>query len=167
MASNAGSVLGLLGYPLVMEPSLNLDNQGVFWTVAYGFLVVLVVASAVMLWRSAPAADAPTTVEGNEAAPPGGAPNPPVAAGGGAPETGAPLAEPVAVGMSSAPTFLRRLRWIGLAFVPSSLMLGVTAFTTALMGGSACTWTVSPAWSDRPHRIASWSRVSSNSPLNT
>jgi len=142
MASNAGSVLGLLGYPLVMEPSLNLDNQGVFWTVAYGFLVVLVVASAVMLWRSAPAADAPTTVEGNEAAPPGGAPNPPVAAGGGAPETGAPLAEPVAVGMSSAPTFLRRLRWIGLAFVPSSLMLGVTAFTTTNVTPVPLLWVI-------------------------
>ncbi len=46
------------------------DNKGVFWTVAYGSLVVLVVTSAVMLWRLVPAAGAPTTAKNAEAAPP-------------------------------------------------------------------------------------------------
>src|SRR5829696_3005082 len=78
-ASNLGSVIGLLGYPLLLEPSMLLHNQGIFWSVGYGILVVLVFASAVMLWRSSPA----TTVEQEEelAAAGGGSPNPPVAAG--------------------------------------------------------------------------------------
>src|SRR3954463_1110445 len=54
-ASNLGSVLGLLGYPLLMEPSMRLANQGLLWSVGYGVLIVLVFASAVMLWRSSPA----------------------------------------------------------------------------------------------------------------
>src|ERR687886_544079 len=51
-ASNLGSVIGLLGYPLVVEPSLRLVNQGIVWSVGYLVLVVLVFGSAVMLWRS-------------------------------------------------------------------------------------------------------------------
>ncbi len=131
-ASNLGSVIGLLGYPLLMEPSLKLHNQGIFWSIGYGVLVVLVLASAVMLWRSSPAT---TTTEREEQelaeAAGGGSPNPPVAAGGGAPETGAAaLGDSLVAGLSASPTLLRRLRWIGLAFVPSSMMLGVTAFIT-------------------------------------
>jgi hypothetical protein len=53
-----------------------------------------------------------------------------MAIGGGAPETGGPLGDSLAAGLSGGPTLLRRLRWIALAFVPSSLMLGMTAFIT-------------------------------------
>src|SRR5215210_5424683 len=55
-ASNLGSVIGLLGYPLVVEREFTLSNQGLWWSVGYGLLIILVFASAVMLWRSAPAA---------------------------------------------------------------------------------------------------------------
>src|SRR5918997_1513902 len=125
VASNLGSVIGLLGYPLLVERELSLANKGIWWSVGYGALALLVIGSAIMMWRSDVA---PTTVEDDEAEPPGGAPNAPVASGGGTPDTGAPLTEPAAE--SSAPTFLRRARWVGLTFVPSSLMLGVTAFIT-------------------------------------
>lgn len=117
-ASNLGSVIGLLGYPLVVERELTLANQGIVWTVGYGFLVVLVFASAVVLWRSAPAPE--TTQEEEE--PLSGDP----ISGGGSSQADPSLTS----GLQSSPTFLRRLRWIGLAFVPSSLMLGVTAFIT-------------------------------------
>ncbi|HLM78376.1 MAG TPA: fused MFS/spermidine synthase [Rubrobacteraceae bacterium] len=111
-ASNLGSVIGLLGYPLLVEPSLRLVSQGILWSIGYGLLVVLVFASAVVLWRSAPAASTTATTQEEE-------PGSPVAA------------EPTTTGgMAASPTLLRRLRWIGLAFVPSSLMLGVTAFIT-------------------------------------
>ena len=128
-ASNLGSVIGLLGYPLLMEPNLRLADQGVFWTLGYGILVVLVLASAVVLWRSPPPSAA--TEEGNLAATEDAAlPNLPVSTGGGTPESGAPLFDASVVGLSGSLSLLRRLRWIGLAFVPSSLMLGVTAFIT-------------------------------------
>src|ERR671932_1284380 len=51
-ASNLGSVIGLLGYPLVVEPDLRLANQGTLWSVGYLVLVGMVFGSAVMLWRS-------------------------------------------------------------------------------------------------------------------
>ncbi len=62
-ASNLGSVIGLVGYPVVVERTMSLEGQGTFWTAGYGVLVVLVLASAVALWRSpAPAAGAPSLV---------------------------------------------------------------------------------------------------------
>ncbi|MGH3146436.1 MAG: class I SAM-dependent methyltransferase, partial [Rubrobacter sp.] len=47
-ASNLGSVIGLLGYPLLVERELTLANQGLWWSAGYGLLIVLVLASAVM-----------------------------------------------------------------------------------------------------------------------
>ena len=102
-ASNLGSVLGLLAYPLAVEPSLRLADQGRLWSAGYLLLVALVLVCAGVVWRS------------------------PVRSSATAPD---PSAEAAAA--THAPlTVARRLRWIGLAFVPSSLMLGVTATLTA------------------------------------
>jgi len=121
-ASNLGSVIGLLGYPLVVERGLTLQNQGLIWSLSYGLLIVLVFASAVMLWRSTPAT--PKTREEEEAEPLAGDP----VSGGGSSQTAEPsLAAP---GLTEGVTVWRRLRWVGLTFVPSSMMLGVTAFIT-------------------------------------
>ena len=95
-ASNLGSILGLLGYPLVLERGLPLDAQGVAWTVGYVALALLLAACAATVVRSPPAEVA---AEEEERA-------------------------------DEEVTSRRRLRWVGLAFVPSSLMLGVTAFLT-------------------------------------
>src|SRR5215204_1566977 len=118
-ASNLGSVVGLLGYPLLMEPNLRLVNQGTFWSLGYALLVVLVFASAVVLWRSSTPTAAPSTTHEDESA-----------AEGGSQEMIATSGDPLTTGLSSSPTLLGRLRWVGLAFVPSSFMLGVTAFIT-------------------------------------
>ena len=121
-ASNLGSIIGLLGYPLLVERELTLDTQGIVWSVAYGLLIVLVFASAVMLWRSSPA----TAVEQEEEAAEPLAGDP--VSGGGSPQTAdSSLVDSQETG---GLTLTRRLRWIGLTFVPSSLMLGVTAFIT-------------------------------------
>src|SRR5918993_643931 len=122
-ASNLGSVIGLLGYPLLVERELTLSNQGIWWSVGYGLLVVLVFASAIMLWRSNPAPaqeqeEKPESLSGD-----------PVS-GGGSPQSAEPSLEAPAGRLSGRPTWLRRARWVGLTFVPSSLMLGVTAFIT-------------------------------------
>ena len=50
-ASNLGSILALLGYPVVIEPLLKLDEQSWAWASAYALLVVLIGACAVTLWR--------------------------------------------------------------------------------------------------------------------
>jgi hypothetical protein len=119
-ASNLGSIIGLLGYPLFVERVLTLQNQGLIWSASYGLLILLVIASAVMLWRSSPA---PTAQEEEEAEPLAGDP----VSGGGSPQTVDPSLSP---GLTEGLTIWRRLRWVGLTFVPSSLMLGVTAFAT-------------------------------------
>jgi len=43
-ASNAGSMLALLGYPLLVEPSFSLSTQRDSWSIGYGVFAVLAVA---------------------------------------------------------------------------------------------------------------------------
>src|SRR6185295_18931573 len=45
-ASNLGSFAGLLSYPLIVEPTMGLEQQRWLWTILYAFLVLLVAACA-------------------------------------------------------------------------------------------------------------------------
>ena len=54
-ASNFGSVLGLVSYPLLFEPRLTLDDQGRLWTWGYAALVVLLAGCIAYVWRSSTA----------------------------------------------------------------------------------------------------------------
>jgi SAM-dependent methyltransferase len=106
-ASNAGSLLGLLAYPLLLEPALGLSAQTRLWASWYRLLVLLVVVCAALVWRVSDTADSFV----------------------GEP----PLND---AGQDSAGEYRddldlrRRARWVVLAFVPSSLMLGVTSELT-------------------------------------
>src|SRR3954463_2442997 len=51
-ASNVGSFLALLSYPVLLEPMFTLRSQNLIWTAGYGLLVLLIAACAVMLLRS-------------------------------------------------------------------------------------------------------------------
>src|ERR1041385_3356624 len=51
-ASNAGSLLALLAYPVLMEPFFTLRAQGRLWTIVYMALVLLITTHTLMLWRS-------------------------------------------------------------------------------------------------------------------
>jgi spermidine synthase len=104
-ASNFGSLLGLLLYPLVLERTLSLDDQADLWSVGYVALIGLTVATAVVLWRSPPADAQP-------------------------------------VDHTERPDRSRRIRWLVLAFVPSSLMLGVTAEITSEIAPIPLFWVV-------------------------
>ncbi len=67
-ASNLGSLLALLAYPILMEPLLTLQAQRFTWSAGYVGFVLILGALALMVWRStqaapgAPAAAAPTAV---------------------------------------------------------------------------------------------------------
>jgi len=111
-ASNLGSVLALLSYPALVEPRLRLGVQGRVWAIGYGVLVVLVFVCAVALWRS------PASSRTRDAP-----------------------AAPDAVG-SERPTVRRRLRWVAWAFLPSSLMLGVTTYLTTDIAAVPLLWVV-------------------------
>jgi len=98
-ASNAGSLLALVSYPVWIERHLRLAEQSRLWMWGYWALALLVGACAIGLWRTAPTSpDAPAA--------PSDPPSPP-------------------------PPWRRRLRWVFLAFAPSSLMLGVTSYLSS------------------------------------
>jgi hypothetical protein len=58
-ASNAGSLIGLLSYPFLIEPAITLKGQTEFWSWGYVLLVALVFVSAAAL--KLPAGTAPGT----------------------------------------------------------------------------------------------------------
>lgn len=98
-ASNAGSLAGLLSYPLLLEPLLRLSQQSRWWSFGYVLFVAFSVLCAMLIWK----------------------------------ERG--IFAPVAADRTEAPPdrerWRQRMRWIALAFVPSSLMLGVTTELTS------------------------------------
>jgi spermidine synthase len=50
-ASNLGSMLALLAYPLALEPLLALNAQGLLWSWVYVGFCVLILATLPLLWR--------------------------------------------------------------------------------------------------------------------
>jgi hypothetical protein len=104
-ASNAGSMLGLLAYPVLVEPRLSLGAQAWLWSWGYGLAAVGLAWAAMIVRRQGPPVDA------------------------------APLPiEPIA--------WRRKLRWVALAFVPSSLMLGATTYLTTDLAAAPLLWVI-------------------------
>lgn len=107
-ASNAGSLLALLAYPLLVEPRLRLGEQSGAWTLGYGFFALLMAACGASVWRAPRAAILPVAERGMHEA----------------------LPIPVRT----------RLIWVALAFLPSSLLLGVTTYLTTDLTPTPFLW---------------------------
>lgn len=114
-ASNAGSLIALVAFPLVLEPSLGLNEQHQFWRVGFAVLVTL---TCVIAFRLEPWA---TFSPG-----------------------GPHYKEPESSTIEPDPkvTAIRRVRWLALSFVPSSLMLGVTTYITTDVGAVPLLWVI-------------------------
>ena len=124
-ASNAGSLLGLLSYPSLIEPRLAVAEQAQVWSVGYGLFLLLAAACAALLYRRGAPQHEPQPPD--SAAPPEGEDAPPAAVGAPAPEAqGARL----------------RLRWVLLSLAPSSLVLGVTHSLSTDMAAVPLLWVV-------------------------
>lgn len=103
-ASNLGSLIALLAYPVVVEPTMTLVGQRMGWSAGYGLFVVVIGVLAVAVSRvRAEAAEAAITTE------------PP-------------------------PSWRTRAIWVGLAAIPSSLMLGVTTYITTDVASAPFLW---------------------------
>lgn len=111
-ASNLGGLVALLGYPFFFEPAFGLARQGVIWAAGFVVLALLIAAAGVFLPKTRPPAALSAV--------------PIPAAGQGAPPVSWPL----------------RVRWLLLAFAPSSLMLGVTLYITTDIAASPFLWVV-------------------------
>jgi SAM-dependent methyltransferase len=115
-ASNAGSLLALLAYPTAIEPTLGLQPQARVWAAAFVFLAILVGACALITRKY-------------------------VRAGFSLPEmsVGAGLDRPTE---QTVITSAQRATWIILAFIPSSLMLGVTTYISTDIAAVPLIWVV-------------------------
>jgi hypothetical protein len=118
-ASNAGSLVGLLCYPFLLEPLVGLRTQSVIWTFGYFALVACLGLAAFVLYRSigknASAASASETVDERD------------------------LASDRDAGAIAAK---RKIRWVILAFIPSSLMLSVTTYLSTVVAPIPLLWVV-------------------------
>ena len=153
-ASNLGSMLGLIGYIVAIEPVLHLDEQTWFWAIGYFVLVASVFGCVAFVWGPASHAVLAGHGHGESHPAPAAAPeNPPVTAGeaatavvAGAPQVKPGLRPPKKGQRGPAPAAAaeparvqrgvdeidvwRRLKWVALAAVPVSLMLGITTHIT-------------------------------------
>ncbi|MFN4259991.1 MAG: spermidine synthase [Gemmataceae bacterium] len=129
-ASNLGSMLALLSYPLLLEPSFGLERQSWLWTAGYGVLVLLIMICAYCVWRGAGAKNPKATIPHPE----------PTAQSAESEWTDAVMPASPSVLDARPLTWGRRLRWVALAFVPSSLMLGVTLYITTDIAAIPLLW---------------------------
>jgi hypothetical protein len=138
-ASNLGSMGLLILYPTVIEPTLGIRAQGWIWTVGYLCLFALTALCAFMMWNTAPAKPTPEPVSTDPT------------------DENHPLSGKV--------TWGRRLRWIALALVPSSLLLGATSYMTTDIAPIPLLWVIPLAiylftfiivFSKTPARIQDW-----------
>jgi len=109
-ASNAGSFIGLLAFPLLFEPRLRLGEQSGLWTAIFLAAVFLTLACGWIAWKRTNSGSALLSSDEAEAFP--------------------------------APTWRVRLRWLALAFVPSSLLLGVTTFLSTDVAATPLLWVI-------------------------
>ena len=120
--SNLGGLLALLAYPTLIEPQLRLTSQSSTWSIGYGVLVVLTAVCGIYLWQR------PT----NDAADRSAASDVEVPSAG---STMLDWPRPASLWGS-------RLHWIALAFVPSSLLLGITQFYTTDIAAFPLLWVI-------------------------
>jgi len=108
-ASNAGSLLALLAYPLLVEQALPLPQQSRWWSLGL-FVLSVGIAACWTGYRSHSHIEPPWSRSVAAAAP--------------------------------RPSTSERLRWIVYAFVPSSLLLAVTAYITTDLASAPLFWVI-------------------------
>ncbi len=108
-ASNAGSLLSLCLYPVVIEPLLRLHTQTQLWATGYWTLIVIILAAGIL-------AGVHHKTQG--------------------------VAKVEHESSRSSITWKQRVIWIFLAFIPSSLMLGVTSHMANNIASAPFLWII-------------------------
>ncbi|MGD1020662.1 MAG: fused MFS/spermidine synthase [Verrucomicrobiia bacterium] len=113
-ASNLGSLLALVGYPVLIEPHLRLSQQSQWWAVGYDLLAGLTAVCGLWITRQ-------------------------LRISGIAEPSSAEAPAEVSIEKLTA---RRRWRWVVLAFVPCSLMLSVTTYITSEVAPIPLLWVI-------------------------
>jgi hypothetical protein len=114
-ASNFGSLIALLSYPVVIEPSLGLAAQSTTWGAGFLILAGLIACCGVLMLLASNA-------------------NPGAA---GRRETMTPSASHAA-----SPGWSDRATWIALAALPSGMMVGITTYITTDIASAPFIWVI-------------------------
>jgi hypothetical protein len=113
-ASNVGSFLALLSYPLLIEPFISLSTQTWLWAAGFIVLILMIAASGYLLWQSADKAP-----------------------------TATPVAAATSSAAEAAPaTWGDVVRWVFLAAVPSGLLVAVTAHISTDVAAVPLLWVI-------------------------
>ena len=115
-ASNAGSLLGLLAYPFLLEPFLSLRQQSHLWSACFGIFAVLTLICAFVAWKT---------------------PSPQVES-----RPGHSRSSKASRKKNHRIDSITIARWLFLAFIPSSLLLSVTVHLTADVASIPFLWVV-------------------------
>ena len=112
-ASNAGSLIGLLAYPLLFEPTLGLNDQRRSWIIGFGVFILLAMYAASKTQKAVKETPKQRKRRLKE-------------------ESRLSVASPEVddTNANDVITTKRRLYWIYLAFIPSTMLLGVTTYIT-------------------------------------
>lgn len=113
-ASNAGSLLGLLVYPTIVEPNLDLVDQSRLWSYGYVAFVALIAILATVVWRRSSTTSHRDVRRQGEA-------------------------EPL---ISTGPSARTRLAWLGYAAIPAALVIGTTAHLSTDVAAVPLLWVV-------------------------
>jgi hypothetical protein len=106
-ASNMGSLLALVAYPIVFEPFMRLTDQAKLWSIGFYVLIVMIAVCGVLAWRFSDRVRSTATND--------------------------------VVGLMP-PTWRQAARWIGLAAVPSGLLVAVTAHISTDVAAVPLLW---------------------------
>lgn len=126
-ASNAGSLIALLSYPVLIEPGIGLRAQGWAWMAGFGVFAACVIGSIALAKRvgfGAPA-NATKAKHARKAAPEGAS---------------AQAAGAATAAAATGSAWPERAWWLALSAVPSSLLLGVTNYLSTDVAAIPLLW---------------------------
>lgn len=112
-ASNAGSLLALLSYPFLIEPVIGLAQQTLFWSVGYAAFGFCLICCAYVYWKFHSVPNQAQDLQ---------------------------KAEQIEETVETTLRWPTILHWLALAFVPSSLLLGVTNHISTDIAAAPLLW---------------------------
>ncbi len=113
-ASNLGSLIALLAYPLMLEPVFGLKTQSTVWSAGFVVLALLIAGCAALMLTNRASTTALDDTTGTAAAL----------------DSAAPL------------RLSQRATWVLLAAIPSGLMVGVTTYITTDVASAPFIWVI-------------------------